>query len=73
MTEEPATIRKHSVTIAGHQTSVTLENAFWEAFSAIAEAQGLSINDLVAEIDDNRSGNLSSAIRLYVFENSRKT
>jgi predicted DNA-binding ribbon-helix-helix protein len=67
MSDDPATIRKHSVLIAGHNTSVTLENAFWDALCEIARMRKLSINDLVAEIDRERSGNLSSAIRLYVF------
>ena len=61
-------IAKHSVLIAGHQTSVSLENAFWEIFCQIADNKGLSINDLVAKVDGKRDGNLSSAIRLYVLE-----
>ncbi|MBT4934352.1 MAG: ribbon-helix-helix domain-containing protein [Rhodospirillaceae bacterium] len=69
MSSEPAAIRKHSVLIAGHQTSVSLENAFWDAFCRIARDKGLSINDLVAQVDGGRDGNLSSAIRLYVLAN----
>jgi len=63
MSEEP---RKHSVVIAGHATSITLEPPFWDELRGMAEARGLSINQLVAEIDHRRSGNLSSAIRIYV-------
>lgn len=59
---------KRSVRIAGHATSVSIEKPFWDAFKALAEQQGKSINDLVSEIDEARSINLSSAIRLYVLE-----
>ncbi len=72
MTGNPATIVKHSVLIAGHQTSVSLENAFWDAFCQIARDKGVSINDLVGEVDAGRSGNLSSAIRLYVLGNANR-
>jgi len=68
----PASIAKHSVLIAGHQTSVSLENAFWDAFCQIARDRGISINDLVAEVDGQRSGNLSSSIRLYVLKTFQK-
>jgi predicted DNA-binding ribbon-helix-helix protein len=57
---------KYSVALAGHKTSVSLEPAFWEALRAIAKAEARPVNDLVAEIDRHREGNLSSAIRLYV-------
>lgn len=67
MNNNPATIAKHSVLIAGHQTSVSLENIFWDAFCKIARDKHMSINDLVAQVDNGREGNLSSAIRLYVF------
>jgi predicted DNA-binding ribbon-helix-helix protein len=69
MSNDPATIRKHSILIAGHETSVSLENAFWDAFCEVAQDQGLSINELVNQIDSGRAGNLSSAIRLYVLTN----
>ena len=71
-------MRKRSVTIDGHRTSVSLEDAFWTELSAIAERRGLSLNALVAEIDHGRSDgrpdgqtgpdNLSSALRLHVLE-----
>lgn len=72
-------IRKRSVLIAGHATSVSLEEAFWEALKEITEAKGLSLNALITEIDAERSGdtqgklsgaNLSSAIRVYVLKNA---
>ena len=61
-------MKKRSVTIAGHATSVTLEEEFWQALKDIAAARGLSVNALIAEIDDNSEGNLSSSIRVYVLE-----
>ena len=71
MVNDPTTIRKHSVLVAGHETSVSLENAFWDGLTSIANQQDLSINDLVAKIDNGRRGNLSSAIRLYVLKNTK--
>ncbi len=62
----PQVLRKHSVVIAGHRTSVSLEGAFWEALRDIAAERGVSINRLIADIDRRRGGNLSSAIRVYV-------
>lgn len=59
-------VRKRSVQIAGHATSVSLEEDFWLELTAIAERRGLSLNALVAEVDGERSGNLSSALRLLV-------
>jgi predicted DNA-binding ribbon-helix-helix protein len=65
-------MRKRSVTIDGHRTSVSLEDAFWTELSAIAERRGMSLNALVAAIDhDRRPGNLSSALRLYVLDDLR--
>ncbi len=62
----PASVRKRSVVIEGHRTSVSLEAAFWEALQAIARERGNTINGLVAQIDRERAGNLSSAIRVFV-------
>ena len=60
-------IRKRSVTIAGHATSVSLEDEFWDALREIAARRGLSLNALIAEIDQERGGrNLSSALRVHV-------
>ncbi len=59
-------LRKRSVLVAGHKTSVSLEAEFWDELRAIATARGISLNALIAEIDQSRGGNLSSAIRLYV-------
>jgi predicted DNA-binding ribbon-helix-helix protein len=79
---------KRSITIARHRTSLSLEDAFWEALCAFAEGDGRSVADLVSEIDKKRGGtgpagttpagrrasetSLSAAIRLYVLERMRK-
>jgi predicted DNA-binding ribbon-helix-helix protein len=60
--------RKRSVLVAGHRTSVSLEDPFWEELTTIADQRGLSLNALIAEIDRDRDGNLSSALRLHVLE-----
>ena len=59
---------KHSVTLKGHRTSVSLEDEFWAEFRALAVEKGMPINALVAEIDAERGIEigLASAIRLYV-------
>ena len=54
--------------IAGHRTSLSLEQAFWEVLKAIAAQRGLSLARLLAEIDESRRGNLSSAARLFVLD-----
>jgi predicted DNA-binding ribbon-helix-helix protein len=60
---------KRSLVIAGHRTSVSLEDAFWRRLCAIADERGLSLNSLAAMIDASRDGaNLSSAIRVFVLE-----
>ena len=58
---------KRSITIAGHRTSISLEDAFWSRLKLLAEARGASLSALVAEIDSARArANLSSAIRTFV-------
>ena len=65
-------IVKRSVIIDGHKTSVSLEDAFWSDLKEIATAQRATPSELVAKIDETRrQGNLSSAIRLFVLENTR--
>lgn len=72
----PTELRKHSVTIAGHRTSVTLEAVFWRALKGIAKVRSQSISEIVAEIDRARGAydpppNLSSAIRVFVLRECR--
>lgn len=64
--------RKHSFTIRGHRTSISLEEAFWEALREIAAAEGQSLAAAVARIDTERGEtNLSSAVRLWVLAHYR--
>ena len=63
---------KRSIIIAGHKTSVSLEDAFWKGLKEIAGSRDLTLSDLVATIDtDRQHGNLSSAIRLFVLDHYR--
>lgn len=60
---------KRSIVIAGHKTSVSLEDAFWKGLKDIAGGRDTTLSDLVASIDtERRHGNLSSAIRLFVLD-----
>lgn len=61
-----ARIRKHSVKLSGHSTSLSLEGVYWDALRELAEEMGLSINRLIERIDHERSGNLSSAVRVFL-------
>ncbi len=65
---------KHSLTLHGHRTSVSLEAPFWEAFCGIAQSLGLTLNDLATRIDDARIGDegLATAIRLFVLQHYRE-
>ena len=64
---------KRSIVVAGHKTSVSLEDAFWKGLKEIAGGRDVTLSDLVATIDSERQhGNLSSAIRLFVLDFYRK-
>lgn len=66
-----AHIVKHSVSIAGHQTSISLEAIFWDALRTIATHREVPLRVLIGEIDGQRDGqNLSSAIRVFVLEDA---
>ena len=67
-----AEIRKRSVMIAGHPTSLTLEEAFWDDLRKVARRRGVSLNMLVGAVDAGRSGNLSSALRLFILDCYRR-
>jgi predicted DNA-binding ribbon-helix-helix protein len=71
------TLKRHSVRIAGHATSVSIEDAFWDEIKRAARAQGISTARLIETVDQGRTAglpagvrppNLSSALRLYVLE-----
>ena len=60
---------KRSIVVAGHKTSVSLEEAFWNGMKEISGLRNITLSELVGEIDSNRQqGNLSSAIRLFVLD-----
>jgi len=62
-------MKKRSVKIAGHESSVTMEDEFWDALKLESEREGLSLNALITQIDEERAtDNLSSAIRLYILK-----
>jgi predicted DNA-binding ribbon-helix-helix protein len=62
-------IGKRTVSLAGHKTSVSLEDAFWQALKEIASARDLTLSELIADIkSQRRHANLSSAIRLFVLD-----
>ena len=62
------TVKKRSVTLAGHRTSFSVEEEFWTVLKAIAAERGIAVAEILVEIDTVRSGNLSSAVRIYVLE-----
>ena len=70
MTARPV---KHSVTLRGHRTSISLEDEFWQAFRAIAAERGVTLNQLAVEVDEAREGDvgLASAIRVFVLRHYR--
>jgi predicted DNA-binding ribbon-helix-helix protein len=60
---------KRSIVVAGHKTSVSLEEAFWNGMKEISGERNMTLSELVGEIDGKRQqGNLSSAIRLFVLD-----
>lgn len=66
-------IVKRSLTIAGHRTSISLEEAFWVALKAVAARRAISLAGLVAEIDGTRQdANLSSAIRVFLLTDAQQ-
>ncbi len=70
-------MKKHSVKISGHPSSVSLEDEFWDALKEIAKSRGQSLNSLISEIDENmqtegQHDNLSSAIRIFVLRDIQK-
>ncbi|HWK94828.1 MAG TPA: ribbon-helix-helix domain-containing protein [Pseudolabrys sp.] len=65
-------VTKRSIVIAGHKTSVSLEDAFWDELKMFAEQQRMTLSSVVNDIDTKRDGgNLSSAIRLFVLQRAQ--
>ena len=68
-----STIIKRSIVINGHKTSISIEDQFWAALKSIAAERNLTLSELVSMVDDNReSGNLSSALRVFVLSQYRR-
>ena len=65
---DEAQLEKHSVTIAGHRTSISLERAFWRHLRVLAADRGLSVNELIRRLDEARAGSLSGALRSFVLQ-----
>ena len=61
-------IRKHSVVLSGHATSICVEDEFWMALKDIAKRKGIALRQLLMQIDNAHTGNLSSAVRIYVLK-----
>ena len=59
-------LRKRSVLISGHQTSISIEDAFWIRLKFICKQETKSLNEIATEVDERRSGNLSSALRVFI-------
>jgi predicted DNA-binding ribbon-helix-helix protein len=67
--DDPRRMRKHSLAIAGHRTSISLEAAFWDGLRDLAREKGVAVASLVAEIDRRRgAANLSSALRVHLLQ-----
>jgi predicted DNA-binding ribbon-helix-helix protein len=60
-------LKKHSITLMGHKTSISIEQEFWLELKNIAEQENKSVNEIITSIDiSKKSSNLSSAIRIFV-------
>ena len=59
-------MKKHSVELSGHRTSIALEDEFWQELKVIAKRKNTSVRQLLIQIDDIHQGNLSSAVRLFI-------
>ena len=59
---------RRSFRIAGHQTSLSMERIFWDEFRRIAQEDGRSMTDVISEIDVQRAGGLSRAVRVYILK-----
>lgn len=65
---DEAHFHKRSVSLHGHRTSVSLENAFWRVLEQAAHDQNISLSALIRQVDETRQGALSSALRLYALK-----
>ena len=66
-------LRKRSVQLSGHATSIALEPEFWTVLEAMAQAEALSLAALIGRIDDARAGRpLASACRLAALAHAQR-
>ena len=65
---DDAKLEKHSVTISGHRTSISLERGFWRHLKAFALEDGIALAELIRNIDDARATSLSGGLRAYVLQ-----
>ena len=68
MPGDEAELLRRSFRIAGHQTSLSMERAFWDEFRRLAQADGRSMTDLISEIDAQRTAGLSRSVRVYILK-----
>ena len=61
-------MKKHSVQLSGHATSICVEDVFWETLAGLAKEKNMSVRQLLIQIDNAHTGNLSSAVRVYVLK-----
>lgn len=62
-------LEKHSITLMGHKTSISIESEFWEELKLISKTQNKSINEIISSIDiKEHNGNLSSSIRVFIIQ-----
>lgn len=65
---EDAKLKKRSVTISGHRTSISIEQCFWRHLKRYADMDALSLSELIRQIDEARSRSLSGSIRAYILQ-----
>ena len=71
MPRDDEDLLRRSFRIAGHQTSLSMERIFWDEFRGIAQEDGRSMTDVISEIDTQRAGGLSRAVRIYILKRLR--
>lgn len=62
-------LEKHSITLMGHKTSISIEHEFWEELQRISKSQNKSINEIISSVDIMKHNtNLSSSIRVFILQ-----
>lgn len=65
-------MQKKSIQLTGHRTSISLEPEFWQALQQIARQKNTSVRKLIIQIDNTRTNNLSSSLRVYILNEFRQ-